>query len=365
MKNLSIIALLLFLASCSQDRYKISGTLAGDTIPSKVYLKLVDGVNEPKVVDSSDVKNGAFSFSGKAPHQEYAVIQLSNDIYFPVILEKGEISFNAELENLSQYELKGTEGNRALSEFRRVDKYFKYGLDSIYQSYISAQTSGQITASLDSSIKKSYDNFSKKRQSFVERFIKDHSNSLASAAILLQEQYNLEDEKVNELFDGLSKELSESGVVITLKKENDIRKATALGQPFVDFKLPDVAGKEQQFSALVNGHKVVLLDFWASWCGPCRRENPNVVDLYSKFKDKGLLIVGVSLDEKKDKWVEAIKADNIIWVQLSDLKGWKSGAAAAYGVKAIPSTFLIHNGLIVAKNLRGDELEGRVADLIK
>ena len=114
------------------------------------------------------------------------------------------------------------------------------------------------------------------------------------------------------------------------------------------------------------GKGVVLVDFWASWCGPCRQENPNVVKAYEKFKDRGFDILGVSLDDNKDKWLKAVEADKLTWTHVSDLKGWKNAAADLYGVRAIPQNVLIDpKGKIIAKNLRGDKLEEKLEELMK
>ena len=138
---------------------------------------------------------------------------------------------------------------------------------------------------------------------------------------------------------------------------------TAVGQVAPDIELPSPDGENINLSSLKG--KVVLVDFWASWCRPCRRENPNVVKIYEKYKDKGFEVYSVSLDRTKDKWIQAIKQDNLIWPgHVSDLGGWKSSAAALYSVKSIPQTFLLDaNGKIIAKNLRGNRLEQKLAEL--
>lgn len=360
---LFVIAAML-LASCSKNRYTITGELKGSTIPTKAYLKLLMGEDEPKVLDSAVVKDGKFTFKGEVEQPEFAIIQLANDIAFPVMLEKGEVKLAADLDKPSDFTLSGTISNQKLAEFRLKDKAFRFKMDSIYQSYVSAQVAGTLTAEMDKSIKNTYDVINQSRTEFVAKFVKENASSIVAAAILSQEKFGLSPEKYQELFAFLSKDLSGAQVMKSIQKDINLLKATSVGSPFVDFKLPDVNGKEVSLSSVTNGSKLVLLDFWASWCGPCRAENPNVVKLYEKYKSAGFQIVGVSLDEKKEKWLEAIKKDNITWIQLSDLKGWKSSAAALYGVKAIPATFLINGGKIVARDLRGDELEAKVAEIL-
>jgi peroxiredoxin len=140
-------------------------------------------------------------------------------------------------------------------------------------------------------------------------------------------------------------------------------KQTAIGKNAPDFSANDVNGKPISLSSLKG--KYVLLDFWASWCGPCRLENPNIVKAYHTFHNKGFEIFGVSLDESRDDWLQAIKKDGLNWTQVSDLKGWKSDAAALYGIKGIPMNYLIDkNGVIVARGLHGKELETTLLEIL-
>ena len=148
-----------------------------------------------------------------------------------------------------------------------------------------------------------------------------------------------------------------------IKETLDAALLTNIGKPAPNFTLKNTEGKDVALSSFKG--KYVLVDFWASWCGPCRAENPAVVKAYQKFKDKGFTILGVSLDDKKDKWLEAIKKDKLDWTQISDLKGWKSSAASLYGIKGIPMNFLIDkDGKIIAKGLRGEDLEKKLGEVM-
>ena len=143
-------------------------------------------------------------------------------------------------------------------------------------------------------------------------------------------------------------------------------KRVSVGQPYLDFTQETPEGTFLSLSELVGKSKLLLVDFWASWCGPCRAENPNVVAVYKEYHEKGFDVLGVSLDMKKENWIKAIEDDGLIWHNVSDLKYWNNEAAQDYAVSSIPSTILIDGeGIIVAKNLRGEDLRKKVEEILK
>ena len=168
-----------------------------------------------------------------------------------------------------------------------------------------------------------------------------------------------------EMFDELSDEVKTSSLGKNLSKMLSARSATDIGAKAPDFSGPTPNGETLSLKDALG--KVTILDFWASWCKPCRIENPNVVRVYEKYHDKGLNIVGISLDKstQKERWLKAIEDDNLTWQHVSNLQFWQEPIAQQYGVRSIPATFILdENGVIIAKNLRGKDLEDKMAELL-
>ncbi|HMH32813.1 MAG TPA: TlpA disulfide reductase family protein, partial [Puia sp.] len=169
--------------------------------------------------------------------------------------------------------------------------------------------------------------------------------------------------ELDTVYHGLDTGLQNSYYGKKIKNVLEKTKMTAVGNPAPEFTQNDVSDKPVALSSFRG--KYLLIDFWASWCGPCRAENPNVLKAYHQYNPKGFDILGVSLDDKKDKWEQAIQKDHLTWTQVSDLKGWKNSAAEQYGINAIPMNFLLDkNGKIIARGLRGEELEKKLHEVL-
>jgi peroxiredoxin len=234
------------------------------------------------------------------------------------------------------------------------------GLEKAYQT-----AEKQKNTQLKDSIVAAFEDLTRRIQSSIKHFTAAHPSSYVSAfEVSSYFSYNPDAEELDSLYKRMDFTIKTSYYGKTIKETLDAALRTAPGKPAPDFTLADTSGKPVALSSFKG--KYVLVDFWASWCGPCRHENPAVVKAYHKYHPKGFTVLGVSLDEKKDKWEEAIGKDHLNWTQVSDLKGWQTSVAGLYGIKGIPMNFLLDKeGKIIAKGLRGEDLEKKLAESIQ
>ena len=210
-----------------------------------------------------------------------------------------------------------------------------------------------------------FNNYRKTENVDISKFITEHPGSLVSAYVLYRNwSYRLSPEEITKNIALLDKSQQNSTYVKELQELVKVLNGLQVGKKAPDFVSQDPDGKSIRFSENLKGY--TLVDFWASWCGPCRRENPNIVAAYKEYHDKGFNIIGISLDKKKENWVKGIQDDHLDWLHVSDLLFWNSAIAKLYGVRAIPANYLVDSkGIIVARNLHGDELQTTLQSLLK
>jgi peroxiredoxin len=368
MKRISaLIVLLIAAASCetaSNKGFQISGTIAGDVADStKVYLRKSDADLQPADSDSTTVVNGNFNFAGEIeePQLHYIFIQGARG-GIPLILEKGNVEIIAHKDSLFAAEVSGTPQNEAYSEFLEGSRQLVDKRNSINQEMRTAMAA-QDTANM-SSLRDEFFELQDEGINFEKTFVQSHPDALISALIInrMLQQQSLPSGEVEVLFEGLSEDIRNTSLGSGIVKKLESTKRTAIGSKAPDFTAPTPSGEQLALNQVLG--KVTLVDFWAAWCRPCRAENPNVVRVYEKYKDKGLSILGVSLDRNASDWKKAIEDDGLTWHHVSNVRYFDE-IAELYNVTAIPASFILdENGVIVAKNLRGDALEAKIAELL-
>ncbi|GAB4201632.1 MAG: TlpA disulfide reductase family protein [Bacteroidia bacterium] len=320
-------------------------------------------------VDSAVIdKNGHFEFSKFKPTLNFYRIRIEPQNFTILVLDSADkINYTADAKNLADAQIKGSKETDAFNEFNAIGKKYKKGIDSlqqVFQSEIMKNPNDSTKINqLKNDIDQTYQNIISKWADELAAKVKEHKDKFASIIALQM----LDPQKYIDVYQELDKNLGakypQHPMIQMLHKIVAQQSALAPGTPCPEIALPDPNGKEIRLSSFKG--KVVLVDFWASWCKPCRAEMPNVVALYKKYKDKGFEILGVSLDKDKESWVEAIKNDGITWPQVSDLKFWNSEVVPIFNVEAIPYTILVDkNGLILAKGLRGQDLENKIKEAL-
>jgi len=375
---ISMLFLLVSANGFAQKGFTISGDVSKVKDPvAKVYLNYyADGKS---TMDSAEVKDGKFSFTGtladpvmgslRAKYQEVPgaksmkAISYNRDIK-QVFLENSKIKM-ASVDSFANATIKGSKSHTAYvswTDLTKEETAQSAALNKEYSEYYKKKDQ----AGMDK-IDAAFDKLTEQKNIKNKQYLKDNPSSPIAMFVLKQYAgYDINADDVEPMFLALPEQLRASPAGIDMTEKLETAKKTGIGKMAMDFTQNDTLGNPVSLSSFRG--KYVLIDFWASWCGPCRQENPNVVKAFNAYNSKGFTVLGVSLDQPtaKDKWMKAIHDDKLTWTQVSDLKYWKNDVAVQYGIQAIPQNFLIDpQGKIVGKNLRGEALNKKLASLFK
>ena len=358
---------------CKEEKkgYVISANTQGFEDGTKVYVNAMSQSNRPVIIDSSTIKNKQFEIMLPAPEtNDFNYLTFENiggNVLF--IAENNPIEITVFKDSLRSSVVKGGDENKIF--FNYLGK-----LKSFNEEKIKINNDIHVATKLKEydkvkSLRASINDVNQKELDYRESLAKENPNSIVAVMALtdLIRLRAIQAKEAQEMYLGISESLKSTrlGKQLEMLVNNAValsqQKKIDVGDKAENFSAPTPTGRELSLNEARG--KVTIIDFWASWCKPCRMENPNVVKVYNKYHEKGLNIIGVSLDKKKEAWLKAIQDDNLQWSHVSNLQFWQEPIAQAYGVRSIPATFILdEDGNVIAKNLRGPALEEKIAELL-
>lgn len=362
MKKVLVLVLSVALFSCSQQKgFKIKVNLEG--ADGQVILE-ERGAGEWISVDTADVVDGVAVLEGEVSVPGAYYVSLAGQrAKALVFVENTNMTMTGKADSIFMADISGSATH---DEFKAVDTKIKEITKKYMALYQEARTAGTAgdTAKANN-LMEQVNELYESTNTIQEDFVKDNPASYVTPYFLERIQYGKEADELETLVNALDPKLLTVPSIIQLKDKIVKLKKVAVGQIAPDFTQNDADGNPIKFSDIYSKNELTLLDFWASWCGPCRQENPNVVAVFNDYNDKGFSVFGVSLDKDKDAWQKGIADDGLTWTHVSDLAYWNNAAAKLYAVQGIPHSILVDkNGKIIAKNKRGDELRKTVAEFL-
>ncbi len=379
MKKITFFLALVYCSySCNSDKvndhagkaYTINGMIKGFN-SEEVYLEIINKTDAKP--DTIKVSNGKFSYTNNSELPEVAILVLPNRekmveqknvlMFFTDPASTIQITIDSSIKD--KFVVTGSKINDDFKLFKQ--KYLLPSEEKEKRAFANIDMMSISNQRVNDSLLKLSEEIQQEKKDAVISYINENKSSIIGIAYAFLLGMQSEDSKfLTQAYTAVDSKIKNSFYGKEIKAKIDAVSKTEIGATAADFISKDADGKPIRLSEFYKGKKLVLIDFWASWCGPCRKENPNVVKAFNEFHTKGFEVLGVSLDEEKQEWIGAIKKDNLAWTQVSDLNGWGSATAKLYNVASIPSNFLIDgNGKILATNLRGDDLEKKLNALLK
>jgi peroxiredoxin len=361
-KLIYLIVLVAFITACSSEpHYSIKANIAGSD--SVTFLLLKRGAQKIDTINSVKSKKGSFKMTGKVDYPDLVqLIAKNTNKRTSFYIENSEITITGKLDSLFAAKITGSKTQDEYQAFIASNKPLSDQYAALVKDYqVARQTNDTARVS---KIERDADALATQMTDLQKEFIKSHPASYVTPSILRSISYEMEPDELETAVNSLDSNIARLDVIKELKTRVNAMKAVAVGQKAPDFTLNDVNGNPVSLYSKI-GSKLLLIDFWAGWCAPCRQENPNVVKIYNEFHKKGFDVFGVSLDRTKDEWVKAIADDKLTWTHVSDLQYWNNAAAKLYAVNAIPANFLLdETGTIIARNLRGQDLYNKVNEIL-
>ncbi len=351
--------------------YVIEGTVTDQKTPLKAIFMMRTGGQS--IVDSTAVTQGHFTFKGTVSEPTMAAIAFKPQPGAPkdplnpykrdqlaFFLEKGTLKITT-ADSISKATVTGSKAQQDFEALNASLKDVNSQAEALQQQY--RELYNQKDEEGMKALEAKFEVLEATEKGIYGDFLqKNPASPIALYVLNNYAGYDINVAEVEPLYAKISPAAKATPSGKDFAERLAVARKTAVGQPALTFSQPDTTGKEVSLASFKG--KYVLVDFWASWCGPCRAENPNVVKAYNTYKDKGFTILSVSLDDSKTKWEDAIAKDGLLWTHVSDLKGWKNAVAEQYGIRAIPQNLLLDaEGKIIGKNLRGDALDKKLGEV--
>jgi peroxiredoxin len=357
-----LVLAMIAMAFTPAPKFTITGNIAG--LPDgTVYLKQrVDGnvVN----LDSAKSVGGKFILKGSIASPDQCSLVLGDRKQVPLFVENKEIKVTGKSDDLRNVTITGSASQDEMKALNAKVAELIGKMKELEDKYMEAKK--QSNQAEMTKYEKLVDALDSTQTVLMKNFIIANPKSFVAPVILSRIQYGMEADEIDGYLKKLSADVMKSSAAKSLAERVTVLRAVAVGKTAPDFTQNDSINAPVKLSDVYSKHKYTLIDFWASWCGPCRGENPNVVAVWKDFNAKGFHVMGVSYDTDKAKWLKAVATDKLTWTQVSDLKGWSNATAKIYGINSIPANLLLDNtGKIIGKNLRGEKLREKIAELLK